>query len=62
MNDVIAGREQISGSELKTLVCKQASISSWKFYNKLLEQAVSDRIILKSCDHTGHVIYAMAPF
>ena len=62
MNDVIAGREQISGSELKTQVCKQASISSWKFYNKLLEQAVSDRIILKSYDHTGHVIYAMAPF
>ena len=24
--------------------------------------AVCDRIILKSCDHTGHVIYALAPF
>ncbi|SFW20128.1 hypothetical protein SAMN02910409_0868 [Prevotellaceae bacterium HUN156] len=24
--------------------------------------AACDRIILKSCDHTGHVIYALAPF
>ena len=58
----MAGREQITGAELKEQVCKRAGISKWKFYNKLLEQAVNERIILKSFDHVGQVIYAPAPF
>ena len=62
ISDVMAGRDQMTGAELKALVCKQANISSWKFYNKLLEQAINERIILKSFDHVGHVIYALAPF
>jgi len=33
-----------------------------RYDNKLLEQAVNERIILKSFDHVGHVIYALAPF
>ena len=62
IGDVMVGREQITGSELKEQVCNRANIGSWKFYNKLLEQAVNERIIMKSFDHVGHVIYTMAPF
>ena len=62
IGDVMAGRSQISGQELKEQVCQLAKISSWKFYNKLLADAVSSRIVLKSFDHVGRVIYAMAPF
>ena len=62
IGDVMAGREQMTGGELKEQVCRRANISSWKYYNKLLEQAVNERIIVKSFDHVGHVIYAPAPF
>ena len=60
--DVMAGRDYIYGSEMKELTCKLANISSWKFYNKLLTEAIDERIIQKSNDHEGRVIYAMAPF
>ncbi len=56
IGDVMVGREQITGSELKEQVCNRANIGSWKFYNKLLEQAVNERIIMKT------VIYTPAPF
>ena len=62
IGDVMVGREQITGSELKEQVCNRANIGSWKFYNKLLEQAVNERIIMKSFDKVGHVIYTPAPF
>jgi hypothetical protein len=51
-----------SGSELKEQMCNRANIGSWKYYNKLLEQAVNERIIVKSYDKVGHVIYTPAPF
>ena len=62
IGDVMAGRDQITGQELKEQVCRMANISSWKFYNKLLAEAVCSRIIMKSYDHVGRVIYAMSPF
>ena len=62
IGDVMAGRDYIYGSEMKELTCKLANISSWKFYNKLLTEAIDERIIQKSNDHEGRVIYAMAPF
>ena len=62
IGDVMAGRDYIYGSEMKELTCKLANISSWKFYNKLLTEAINERIIQKSNDHEGRVIYAMAPF
>jgi hypothetical protein len=62
IGDVMAGRDQITGQELKEQMCQLARISSWKFYNKLLAEAVSSRIIMKSYDHVGRVIYAMSPF
>ena len=62
IGDVMVGREQITGSELKDQVCNRANIGSWKFYDKLLEQAVNERIIMKTFDKVGHVIYTPAPF
>ena len=62
IGDVMAGREQMTGSELKEQVCNRANIGSWKYYNKLLEQAVNERIIVKNYDKVGHVIYTPAPF
>ena len=62
IGDVMVGREQITGSELKEQVCNRANIGSWKFYNKLLEQAVNERIIMKTFDKVGHVVYTPAPF
>ena len=62
IGDVMVGREQITGSELKEQVCNRANIGSWKFYNKLLEQAVNERIIMKTFDKVGHVIYTPASF
>ena len=62
IGDVMVGREQITGSELKEQMCNRANIGSWKFYNKLLEQAVNERIIMKTFDKVGHVIYTPAPF
>ena len=38
------------------------SVSGTELGDKLLEQAINERIILKSFDHVGHVIYAPAPF
>ena len=60
--DVMAGCVQITGGELRSQVCRCAHITSWKFYNKLLEQAIKERLIVRSHDDEGHVIYAPAPF
>ena len=61
-SDVLSGHDQISGSELRDEVCRRGNIVSWKFYNSLLNKAIDEKVILKSFDHVGHVIYTMAPF
>ena len=60
-SDAIGGRQQVTGAELRSEVCRLSNIRSWKFYNSLLEQAVNDEVIMKSYDHAAHVIYALRP-
>ena len=60
-SDAIAGRQQVTGAELRSEVCRLSNIRSWKFYNSLLEQAVNGEVIMKSYDHAAHVIYALKP-
>ena len=59
--DAIGGRQQMTGAELRTEVCRLSNIRSWKFYNSLLEQAVNGEVLMKSYDHAAHVIYALRP-
>ncbi len=59
--DAIGGRQQVTGAELRSEVCRLSNIRSWKFYNSLLEQAVNSEVIMKSYDHAAHVIYALRP-
>ena len=60
-SDAIGGRQQVTGAELRSEVCRLSNIRSWKFYNTLLEQAVNGEVIIKSYDHAAHVIYALRP-
>ncbi len=60
-SDAMGGRQQMTGAELRTEVCRLSSIRSWKIYNSLLEQAISNNVIVKSYDHAAHVIYAIKP-
>ena len=59
--DAIGGRQQVTGAELRSEVCRLSNIRSWKFYNSLLEQAINGDVIMKSYDHAAHVIYALRP-
>ena len=58
-SDAIGGRQQVTGAELRSEVCRLSNIRSWKFYNSLLEQAVNGEVIMKSYDHAAHVIYVL---
>ena len=60
-SDAIGGRQQVTGAELRSEVCRLSNIRSWKFYNSLLEQAINGEVIMKSYDHAAHVIYALRP-
>lgn len=60
-SDAIGGRQQVTGAQLRSEVCRLSNIRSWKFYNSLLEQAVNGEVIIKSYDHAAHVIYALRP-
>ena len=60
-SDAIGGRQQLTGAELRSEVCRLSNIRSWKFYNSLLEQAVNGEVVMKSYDHAAHVIYALRP-
>ena len=60
-SDAIGGRQQVTGAELRSEVCRLSNIRSWKFYNSLLEQAVNSEVIMKSYDHAAHVIYTLRP-
>jgi len=60
-SDAIAGRQQVTGAELRSEVCRLSNIRSWKFYNSLLEQAVNGEVVMKSYDQASHVIYALRP-
>ena len=60
--EAIGCSPQVSGSYLKTTVMDIGNVKSWKFYNQLLEEALSTGVIIKSFDHAGHVIYALKSF
>ena len=60
-SDAIGGRQQVTGAELRSEVCRLSNIRSWKFYNSLLEQAVNGEVVMKSYDQASHVIYALRP-
>ena len=60
-SDAIGTRQQVTGAELRSEVCRLSNIRSWKFYNSLLEEAVNSKVIMKSYDHAAHVIYALRP-
>ena len=59
--DAMHGKEEVGGQELRTEVCRLTNICSWKVYNKLLQQAIEEKIIEKS-KHDGRSIYRPAPF
>ena len=45
--DAMHGKEEIGGGELKSEVCDLANICSYKFYNKLLAEALEHKVITK---------------
>ena len=55
------GREEIGGGELRTEVCKLGKIVNYKYYNKLLERALDEKIIIRT-ERDRHVFYQPAPF
>ena len=59
--DAMHGKEEIGGGELKSEVCDLANICSYKFYNKLLAEALEHRVITKYT-RDRLTFYAPAPF
>ena len=59
--DAMRGREEIGGAELRSEVCRLANITQYKFYNKLLHQALEQKIIEKS-QRDGLTVYRPSPF
>lgn len=59
--DAMHGKEEIGGGELKSEVCDLANICSYKFYNKLLAEALEHKVITKYT-RDRLTFYAPAPF
>ena len=59
--DAMHGKEEIGGGELKSEVCNLANICSYKFYNKLLAEALEHKVITKYT-RDRLTFYAPAPF
>ena len=59
--DAMRGREEIGGGELRTEVCRLANITQYKFYNKLLQRAIDEKVIVKT-ERDRRVVYQPAPF
>ena len=59
--DAMHGKEEIGGGELKSKVCDLANICSYKFYNKLLAEALEHKVITKYT-RDRLTFYAPAPF
>ena len=59
--DAMHGKEEIGGRELKSEVCDLANICSYKFYNKLLAEALEHKVITKYT-RDRLTFYAPAPF
>ena len=59
--DAMHGREEIGGAELRTEVCRRANITQFRFYNKLLQRAQDEKVIVK-VEHDRRTFYQPAPF
>ena len=59
--DAMRGKEEIGGAELKSEVCSLANICSYKFYNKLLAEALEQKVITKYI-RDRLTFYTPAPF
>ena len=59
--DAMHGREEIGGAELRTEVCRLANITQFRFYNKLLQRAQDEKVIVK-VEHDRRTFYQPAPF
>ena len=59
--EALQGKEEIGGAELRTEVCRLANIAQYKFYNKLLQRALAEKVIVK-VRHNQRTFYQAAPF
>ena len=59
--DAMQGREEIGGAELRKEVCRLANITQFKFYNKLLQRAQDEKVIVR-VERDRHTFYQPAPF
>ena len=59
--DAMHGKEEVGGGELKSEVCSLANICSYRFYNKLLAEALEQKVITKYI-RDRLTFYAPAPF
>ncbi|MBR1934290.1 MAG: hypothetical protein IJ841_11500 [Prevotella sp.] len=59
--DAMRGREEIGGGELRTEVCRLGNITQYTFYNKLLQRAIDEKVIVKT-ERDRRVFYQPAPF
>ena len=59
--DAMRGREEIGGGELRTEVCRLANITQYKFYNKLLQRAQDEKVIVR-VERDRRTFYQPAPF
>ena len=59
--DAMRGREEIGGAELRSEVCRLANITQYKFYNKLLQRAQDEKVIVK-VERDRHTFYHPSPF
>jgi hypothetical protein len=59
--DAMRGRDEMGGGELRTQVCRLANITQYKFYNRLLQRAIDEKVIVRT-ERNRHVVYQPAPF
>ena len=59
-SDAFKGYDTLTGNDMRTHVMKLGRIGSWMFYNKLLEQATAQGVIVRSEDASRRVVYTLA--
>ena len=59
--DAMRGEEAVGGGELRERVMRLSRLCSWKVYNRLLEEAVGQKVVEKSMKN-GRTVYRAAAF
>ena len=59
--DAMRGQDEIGGQELKQEVCRLANIAQYRFYNKLLQRALDEKVIERT-ERDRRTYYRPAPF